>query len=119
MQKYTLSRNEKAVLQAKFQTEDGEIKFIHENENASWVSDNPDVVKITDTTFDGTNYNVTIHCLSTGIANLTAIGDFLGNDRASGENDFYGYKLSGCCQIEVRPALASQVYFTLSHKGIK
>ena len=118
MQKYTLSRNDKAVLQAKFQAEDGEIKFIHENENASWVSDKPEVVKIIDTTFDGTNYNVTIHCLSTGVASLAAAGNFLSNDRANGD-DFFGYQLSGCCQIEVRPALASQIYFTMSHKGIK
>lgn len=114
MQKYTLSRNDKAVFQAKFQTEDGEIKFIHENENASWVSDKPEVVKITDTAFDGVNYNVTVEAISTGLAILSAEGNFLGNTRAS-SNDFYGYKKSGSCQIEVLPALVKTVYFTLSH----
>ncbi len=115
IQKFTLTKLDEAVLQAKFQTPDNEIKFIHEGENAVWTSSAPSVVKIVDSKFDGTNYNVTISCLNTGVATLTAAGNFLSNDKAS-ENDYFGFELSGKCEIEVRPTLPNTVFFTLTHK---
>ena len=115
MQKFTIAKDEKAVLQVKFLTSDNELGKIHEGENASWICNDTGILKIISTDFDGANYNVTVSPVATGVAILTAKGNFLGNDRAS-ENDFFGYEVSGCCQIEVRPALVKGAFFTLSHR---
>lgn len=118
MQKFTIAKDEEAVLQVKFMTREGEIVNIHEAENAEWISDSPETLKVISSQFDGTNYNVTVAPQQTGKVILTAKGWFLGNEKFA-ENDYLGYPFSGSCEVEVRPALVKQVFFTLSHRKLK
>lgn len=115
MQTFRIAADETAVLQAKFLTRKGGNVKIYEDENAEWSTSDPAVIKIVSSNFDKTNYNVTIEAQSTGIANLYAKGNFEGNVKADDKN-FFGYEVSGFCQIEVRPPLVKEVFFTLSHR---
>lgn len=118
MQKFVLAKDENAVIQVKFLTSQNEMIKIHEEENAQWVSSDPNVFTILSSNYDKTNYNVTISAQNTGKATLMAGGWFLGND-AHSENDFLGYPFTGTCEVEVRPALVKQVVFNMSHKILK
>jgi len=118
IQKFTIAKDETAVLQVKFMTAENDIVFINENENAIWTVEDEEVIEILSSNFDGSNYNVTVNPKKTGLTKIYAKGTFLDIDGSS-QSGYKSYEFIGTCEVEVREGLVRKAFFTLSHRTPK